>query len=138
MLIEISNCYISLHRSEGLGLGMAEAMKIGTVVIATNYSGNLTFMDSSNSLLINYVLHPLSGDLEYPYGNGNHWADVNIEEASEKMNLIIENKEIRDNIINNAKKDIKKYTIENQSKWINNKLQEIIKNNNITKKFNQH
>ena len=53
-LIQACDCYVSLHRSEGFGLTMAEAMLLGKPVIATGYSGNLDFMDRGNSLLIGY------------------------------------------------------------------------------------
>ena len=46
------DCYVSLHRSEGLGLTMAEAMYFGKPVIATAYSGNLDFMTPDNSFLV--------------------------------------------------------------------------------------
>ncbi len=46
------DCYVSLHRSEGLGLTMAEAMAAGRPVIATAHAGNLEFMNASNSLLV--------------------------------------------------------------------------------------
>ena len=42
-LIHCCDVYVSLHRAEGFGLGMAEAMKMGKAVIATNYSGNTDF-----------------------------------------------------------------------------------------------
>jgi glycosyltransferase involved in cell wall biosynthesis len=45
-----------LRRREGFGLGLAEAMLLGKVVIATNWSGNLQFMTADNSLLIDYQL----------------------------------------------------------------------------------
>jgi glycosyltransferase involved in cell wall biosynthesis len=44
-LMDACDCYVSLHRSEGFGLSMAEAMALGKPVIATAYSGNLDFMD---------------------------------------------------------------------------------------------
>ena len=47
------DCYVSLHRSEGLGLTMAEAMSFGKPVIATAYSGNLDFM-TDTALLVPY------------------------------------------------------------------------------------
>ncbi|MGZ5564673.1 MAG: glycosyltransferase, partial [Chthoniobacterales bacterium] len=50
------DCYISLHRSEGFGLTMAEAMLLGKPVIATRYSGNLEFMNDANSFLCGYHL----------------------------------------------------------------------------------
>ena len=49
-LISLCDCYVSLHRSEGLGLTMAEAMSLGKPVIATGYSGNLHFMNSRQQL----------------------------------------------------------------------------------------
>ena len=53
-LIKMSDCFVSLHRSEGFGLGLAEAMLLGKPVIATGYSGNLDFMNRDNSLLVDY------------------------------------------------------------------------------------
>ena len=55
-LIAACDRYVSLHRSEGLGLTLAEAMMLGKPTIATAYSGNLDFMDENNSLLVGYDL----------------------------------------------------------------------------------
>ena len=55
-LIALCDCYVSLHRAEGFGLGPAEAMWLGKPVIATGYSGNLDFMTPTNSLLVDYRL----------------------------------------------------------------------------------
>jgi glycosyltransferase involved in cell wall biosynthesis len=52
--------YCSLHRAEGFGLGMAEAMAIGKMVIGTNYSGNLDFMNEHNSRLVSYKIRAMS------------------------------------------------------------------------------
>ena len=49
-----ADAYVSLHRAEGYGLTMAEAMMLGKPVIATGYSGNLEFMDEDNSVLVPY------------------------------------------------------------------------------------
>ena len=54
--IAACDCYVSLHRSEGLGLTMAEAIACGKPVIATGYSGNLEFMDEASSYLVPYDL----------------------------------------------------------------------------------
>ena len=51
-ILNSCDCYISLHRGEGLGLGMMEAMSLGKPVIASRYGGNLDFMNDENSLLV--------------------------------------------------------------------------------------
>src|SRR6185437_16308815 len=51
-LIRVSDVFVSLHRSEGFGRGMAEAMALGRPAIATGYSGNLDFMPPGAGLLV--------------------------------------------------------------------------------------
>lgn len=83
-IINASNCYISLHRSEGLGLGMLEAMSMAKPVIGTRYGGNMDFMRDDNSLLVNYTLVPVEKGAG-PYKAGWLWADADIKEASGYM-----------------------------------------------------
>jgi len=83
-LIRCADCFVSLHRAEGLGRGMAEAMLLGKPVIATAYSGNLDFMDKTNSCLVNYRLVPVPQG-SYLYPNGQVWADPDIEQAADYM-----------------------------------------------------
>lgn len=73
--------YVSLHRSEGLGLGMAECMLLGKPVVATAYSGNLAFMDADNSCLVDYSLIPVN-EGEYPAWQGQRWAEPDIDQAA--------------------------------------------------------
>lgn len=89
-LINCCDCYVSLHRSEGYGLSMAEAMMMGKPVIATGYSGNLEFMDSQNSLLVDYRLVMLERDFP-PYSAGSRWAEPSIDHASSLMRKVFEN-----------------------------------------------
>jgi glycosyltransferase involved in cell wall biosynthesis len=89
-LIRSCDCYISLHRAEGLGLGLAEAMCMGKPTIATGYSGNTEFMNSSNSMLVPYTLVPVPKGA-YPNGQDQVWAEPDIEVASEKMRKIASN-----------------------------------------------
>jgi len=82
------DCMLSLHRSEGLGLHLAEAMWLRTPVIATRYSGNLDFMDDENSLLIDYELvHVEHGEGVYP--SIATWADPDLDQAAAAMRRIV-------------------------------------------------
>ena len=83
------DCYVSLHRSEGLGLTMAEAMAIGKPVIGTAYSGNLDFMTSKNSFLVDYELTRVGADcLVYPADG--EWAQPDLEHAGRLMREVYE------------------------------------------------
>jgi GT2 family glycosyltransferase/glycosyltransferase involved in cell wall biosynthesis len=83
-LMNTCDCYVSMHRSEGLGLTMAEAMLLGKPVIATGYSGNLEFMDETNSKLLSYRLVPLERDY-WVYKRGSAWAEPDENEAAHWM-----------------------------------------------------
>ena len=106
-LIRCSDCFISLHRSEGYGRGMAEAMALAKPVIATAYSGNLDFMNENNSLLVDYKLIPVKQG-EYPHGNGQVWADPDIGMASSLMEKLMNDPEIGRKIGKRARVDILK------------------------------
>ncbi|WP_431125049.1 glycosyltransferase family 4 protein [Variovorax paradoxus] len=87
-LMEACDVYVSLHRSEGLGLTMAEAMLMGKPVIATNFSGNVDFMDDSNSLLVPYELVKLSEPIP-PYDDAAlEWAEPSTEHAARLMRRV--------------------------------------------------
>lgn len=83
-LMNACDVYVSLHRSEGLGLTMAEAMLMGKPVIATNFSGNVDFMDDSNSLLVPYELVKLGKPIP-PYDADLEWAEPSVEHAARFM-----------------------------------------------------
>lgn len=78
------DCYVSLHRSEGFGLTMAEAMALGKPVIATGYSGNMEFMTSENSYLCSYRRCEV-GPERAPYSASSHWAQPDLDEAAKLM-----------------------------------------------------
>jgi GT2 family glycosyltransferase/glycosyltransferase involved in cell wall biosynthesis len=88
-LIQACDCYVSLHRSEGFGLTMAEAMLMRKPVIATGYSGNLDFMTPDTSLLVPYQLVALERDIP-PYKKGYEWADPSVTEAARWMRWVYE------------------------------------------------
>jgi glycosyltransferase involved in cell wall biosynthesis len=83
-LIRSADCFISLHRVEGLGLGLAEAMYMGKPALATGYSGNTEFMNSTNSMIVPYKLVPVPAGA-YPNGENQWWAEPDIEVAAEMM-----------------------------------------------------
>jgi glycosyltransferase involved in cell wall biosynthesis len=91
-MIAACDCYLSLHRSEGLGLTMAEAMYFGKPVIATGYSGNLDFMTEETGYLVDYELEPIGEDAG-PYPSGARWAEPRLDHAVEIMRRVFENQE---------------------------------------------
>jgi glycosyltransferase involved in cell wall biosynthesis len=90
-LIAMADCFVSLHRSEGFGLGLAEAMLLGKPVIATGYSGNLDFMNRENSLLVDYKIVEIAEDRAI-YTRGNLWAEPSIEHAAACMRQVYEHR----------------------------------------------
>ncbi len=74
-LLEGADCLLSLHRAEGFGYHMLEAMKLGTPVVATAWSGNLDFCTPETAFLVDFAQTPiLPGD----YGAtspGQTWAE---------------------------------------------------------------
>jgi glycosyltransferase involved in cell wall biosynthesis len=91
-LMEACDAYVSLHRSEGTGLTITDAMALGKPVIATSWSGNMDFMDVSNSFPVRYELVELQRNVG-PYRAGEVWADPSVEHAAELMRLVFEDRE---------------------------------------------
>ena len=90
-----TDCYVSLHRSEGWGFGMIEAMTLGVPVIATNYSGNLEFCKEDNCWLVNASEKYLS-ESDYIFVEpGQKWAEPDVSHAAELMRDCFENPERR-------------------------------------------
>ena len=99
------DAYVSLHRSEGLGLTMAYAMAAGKPVIATGYSGNLTFMDESNSLLVPYSLVPV-GHGNAPYPPDARWAEPDLDAAVGMMRRLVDDPALGRRLGEQARADI--------------------------------
>lgn len=89
-LVRVSDVFVSLHRSEGFGRGMAEAMALGRPAIATGWSGNLDFMVPGTGLLVDYELVPVAPGA-YPHGEGQVWAEASAEHASHLLEQLMDN-----------------------------------------------
>ena len=83
-LTALADCYVSLHRSEGLGLTMSEAMSLGVPVIATAYSGNLDFMNDDVAVLIPWTYDEV-GKGSDPYPPDARWARPDTRAAAQEM-----------------------------------------------------
>jgi glycosyltransferase involved in cell wall biosynthesis len=90
-LMRCADCYVSLHRSEGFGIGIAEAMALGKPVIATAYSGNMDLMTPQNSYLVNYRLVSIERD-HGPYLRGGTWAEPDLDHAATLMRQVVDNR----------------------------------------------
>jgi len=88
-LLRCCDCFVSLHRSEGFGRGLAEAMYLGKPVIATRYSGNLDFMDDHTAYLVDHALVPVQPG-EYPHAEGQQWADADADQAAHYMAALVD------------------------------------------------
>jgi len=78
------DAYVSLHRAEGFGMGLAECMQLGKPVIATGWSGNMEFMHAGCAALVGYELVPIQAG-QYPFGEGQRWAEPDVAQAARWM-----------------------------------------------------
>lgn len=100
-----ADAYVSLHRAEGFGLGLAESMRLGKPVVATAWSGNVDFMNERNSLLIDFDLVPVESG-QYSHTQGQRWAEANIQQAANCMRRLVDEAGLAQRIGNQARMDI--------------------------------
>lgn len=96
-LYRACDAFVSLHRAEGFGRGIAEAMMLGKPVIVTGYSGNMDFTVSGTAALVDHRLRPVAAD-EYPFGTGLLWAEPDVEHAAWWMRRLVEDVSLRDRL----------------------------------------
>jgi hypothetical protein len=89
-LMSSCDCYVSLHRSEGFGLTLAEAMALEKPTIATAYSGNMAFMTPENSFLVPWQSARVPSGCE-PYPKGDSWAEPDLGAAASLMRQVYDN-----------------------------------------------
>jgi glycosyltransferase involved in cell wall biosynthesis len=90
-LIAGCDAYVSLHRSEGFGLTIAEAMYFAKPTIVTDWSGNMDYTDHSNSYLVPSDLVEIQSD-SGPYFRGGTWAEPRLGDAAESMIRVTEDR----------------------------------------------
>src|SRR5258706_5305902 len=83
-MLDACDCYVSLHRWEGFGLTVAEAMARGKPVISTAYSATLEFANESNSFPVPARIVEV-GEGAPPYPPHSRWADPDVAAAAEQM-----------------------------------------------------
>lgn len=104
-LIKCVDVFVSLHRAEGFGLVMAEAMLNGTPCIATNWSSNTEFMNDEVACMVDYQFVTLKKAFP-PYEKGIRWADPNVGHAAYYMKKLYQDGNFYYQIANRAKKYI--------------------------------
>ncbi len=104
-----SDVLVSLHRAEGLGLSLLEAMALGKPVVATAWSGNMDFMTSENSCPVGFEMVDVVASTQPAYGKGassaQHWAEPRIAEAVKHLRSLADDEELRTSLGARARED---------------------------------
>jgi len=105
-LLHACDVVVSLHRAEGFGLLLAEAMQRGRCVVATDWSGNCDFLNDENSLPVPYVLRPVR-DAQGIYRNTGRrvWAEPNLDAAADRIRSLVARPDLRKELGARAKND---------------------------------
>ena len=106
-MIAACDCYVSLHRSEGFGLTIAEAMALGKPVVATAYSGSLTFMNDENSYGVRWAESSVPNGCD-PYPEGAVWAEPDVADAARGMRRVRDDGDYARTIGERARDDIRR------------------------------
>jgi len=96
-LYAVCDAFVSLHRAEGFGRCLAEAMLFGKPVVATNYSGTREFAREGTACLVDYSLVPVPKG-SYPFWKDQVWAEPDLDHASAMMRRLVTDDPYRDKI----------------------------------------
>jgi glycosyltransferase involved in cell wall biosynthesis len=108
-LVARADVILSLHRSEGFGLLVAEGMAAAKPVIATGWSGNVDFMDKDCSVPVGYKLVPVKDPQNIYNHFGAVWAEPDIEEAAQALRRLLADPEARKRMGTAARAHVTKY-----------------------------
>jgi glycosyltransferase involved in cell wall biosynthesis len=125
-LTRATDAYVSLHRAEGLGLGLCEAMALGRPTIATAYSGNLEFMNETNSLLVDYRLVPVARGDYLVDDERFVWAEPDVDSAARCMRALADDPLLRERLVSAGQREIAtRFTRERTAALIRQRLAEL-------------
>lgn len=99
---------VSLHRSEGFGLPMAESMSMGTPIVCTNWSATTEFMDRDCACLVDYSWEILEKRVG-PYAKESRWADADVDQAAAYMRQLREDPEFYQRMSAMGQQKIREY-----------------------------
>ena len=120
-MLKNTDVYVSLHRSEGLGKTILEAMSYGIPVITTAYGGHMDITTNKNSVLIPFDMVKIEDDVKIlghaVYKAGNQWADPSINDTAMAMRRLHMDTEFRTTIGQAAREDI--WRLLNPTLWAN-------------------
>jgi glycosyltransferase involved in cell wall biosynthesis len=130
-LMASCDAYVSLHRSEGFGRIIAEAMLLGVPTVVTDFSGNADFCTADTSYLVCGERVPLDKD-EYLFADGQFWCDPDLSLASRQMVRLREDQAERTRLAANAQKNIaENYSIEAVARAYKTRLQQLRQDHRI-------
>jgi glycosyltransferase involved in cell wall biosynthesis/2-polyprenyl-3-methyl-5-hydroxy-6-metoxy-1,4-benzoquinol methylase len=122
-LMAACDCYVSLHRSEGFGLTLAEAMALGKPVVATGYSGNLDFMTPETSYLVPWKPGTVPVGCS-PYPAGARWAEPDVDAAASMMREVYDHPAHAADIGRLAKLDVlRNHGLEARANFVRQRLE---------------
>ena len=124
-LIKAVDVFVSLHRAEGFGLVLAEAMLNGTPTIATNWSANTEFACSEAACMVGYKMIEIEKDIP-PYKKGYHWADADVDEAAGFMERLYSDRDFYDSIAENGARYVREsLNMERSTKIVKERVENI-------------
>ena len=125
-LIKLCDVFLSMHRAEGFGLVMAEAMSLGTPAVATGWSANTEFMPEEASCPVKYGLVPVNGGYQLDDGT-MMWAEPDVHDAAKYLKRLKEDPEYYREKAENGQRYIREnLSVEKCAEKIRKRMDEIL------------